>query len=230
MVSNHVTVHIHTYMHTTWQPCTHTNSYTPVMLILIDCMAPRVSLPTPKNENGVNGWGLYALCTDSACRQSHTHTQPTPRQLRAQQTAEGWRLFLPCWCCRHILHWLSVGCTHTHKQYRQCAVFLSIPSLSVPLSHSHGLCICVRLWKHVLYKLYSVCVCMLYVSRRTVVPVESYPLAFTIFSKAVAPQAHAATKVCDLDAIFCASWALSSEKKIIIFFFCLSFKCQVLKK
>ncbi len=89
MVSNHVTVHIHIYAHqvTTMhtQTCTHLSCW----YWLTDCMTPRVSLPTPKNENGVE-W-LMALCSLywlSMQSRTHIHGQP-PRQLRAQQRAGG---------------------------------------------------------------------------------------------------------------------------------------------
>ncbi len=142
MVSNHVTVHIHIYAHqvTTMhtQTCTHLSCW----YWLTDCMTPRVSLPTPKNENGVEWLMALALCTDSACRVAHTYTANPPV---SWEHSRGLEAFLPRWCCCHILHWLSVGCTHTHTNN---ALSFSLYPLSlgviVTLTWTVYLCVSVK--------------------------------------------------------------------------------------
>ncbi len=155
MVSNHVTVHIHIYAHqvTTMhtQTCTHLSCW----YWLTDCMTPRVSLPTPKNENGVE-W-LMALCSLywlSMQSRTHIHGQP-PRQLRAQQRAGGVLATLML-----LPHSSLAQCrlhTHTHKQ---CAVFLSIPSLSRCHCHAHMDCVFVCVCESMCYISYILYVCV----------------------------------------------------------------------
>ncbi len=176
MVSNHVTVHIHIYAHqvTTMhtQTCTHLSCW----YWLTDCMTPRVSLPTPKNENGVE-W-LMALCSLywlSMQTESHTHTRPTPPSAESTADRRGLEAFLPCWCCCHILHWwLSVGCTHTHAAHThtrcththtQTMRCLSLDTLSLSQCHCHAHmdCVFVCVCESMCYISYILYVCTVYV-------------------------------------------------------------------
>jgi len=126
-------------------------------------MAPRVSLPTPKNENGVEwlrgeGFTLSVLTQHAdrvADTHTHTHMQPTPCQL------EG---FLP----RLMLlpHSSLAQCrlhtsTHTNKQCRQCTVFsLYILSHCHCRTHMHCVFVCVCESMSYISFIMCVCVCM----------------------------------------------------------------------
>jgi len=143
--------HTHIYAH----------SYTPVILILIDCMAPRVSLPTPKNENGVEwlrgeGFTLSVL-TQHADRVADTHTHTHA----AHPLSAGGFLATADAAATFFIGSVSAAHEHTHKQTMQTMhCFLSIYSLSLSLSHSHALCICVCVCESMSYISFIMCVCV----------------------------------------------------------------------
>ncbi len=159
-----------------------------------------------KMEWMAEGFTLSVL-TQHADSRTHIHSQPPVSWEHSRPPRAGG---FSCHADAAATFFIgSVSAAHTHTNNTDNALSFSLYPLSQCHCHTHMDCVFVCACESMCYISYILCVCVLYVSRRTVVPAESYPLAFTIFSKAVAPQAHAATKVCDLDAIFCASWALS---------------------
>lgn len=146
----------------------HTHRCTAMHTLLHTCHSDIDWLYGPESESAdtkewkwsrmAEGFTLSVL-TQHADRVAHTytHTWPTPRQLRAEQTAEGWRVSCHGWCCCHILHWRSVGCTHTYKQCRQCTVFLAI-FLSHCHCHTRTHCVFVCVCESMCYISYIMCV------------------------------------------------------------------------
>lgn len=149
MVFNCVRVHIHTYMHTR----THLSYW---YWLIAWPESESADTKEWKWSRMAEGWGLYALCTDSACRQSrrhtHTHAAHPPSAGGFLATADAAATF--------FIGSVSAAHEHTHIQTMQTMQSFSLYILSHCHCHTRMQCVFVCLWKHVLHKLYYVCACM----------------------------------------------------------------------